>query len=131
MENEEKGLDPAALDELAGLKREMGPFCAEIKKEDLSIELKASSGWIVNIPPLTETWAIWAELLKTWDESAQRVVNYIVKGVIFPCVMRLTDIDNEYIADILTAHERLTERRLAAENAAGDESSGDAAEGAE
>lgn len=113
MENQEKEMfDMSKIEEIAGLKREMGPFSIEVQKDDLSIVMRASSGWMVSVPPLTETWAVWCEMLRSWNEDAQRVINLMVKGVVFPCAMRLIDVDSEYIADIMTAHEKLTERKI-------------------
>lgn len=96
-----------------GLKREMGPFSALVN-ENMSLTVSADSGWSITYPAYSESWAILMSLIDTWGENEVNTVENLIKGIVFPCSMRISDIDPEYVEDIINAHDKLTKRVLEA-----------------
>jgi len=106
--------------------REFGAFAARFDDE-LNIIVESSSGWMVKYPFGNETWAILSNWLDRWDEAAQKSVERFVKVVVFPSSVRLSDIDGEYLEDILMAHSNLNDRNLESGKQAANDDADDAA----
>lgn len=96
-----------------GLKREMGPFSALVN-ENMSITVSVDSGWSITYPAYCETWAFIMMWLEEWSDENKNAMENFIKGVVFPCSMRISDVDAQYVESILDAHDKLTKRVLEA-----------------
>lgn len=94
---------------VVGITREFGSFKAAVN-DDLSIVIVSASGWAVVYPSMSETWAILLDWLKEWTEEYARNMEIFVKILAFPTSVRISDIDEQYIEDIVRAHDSLTDR---------------------
>ena len=100
-----------AVERTRGTKREFGSFTASVD-DDLDIHVRAKYGWEIIYPKGNEMWTYLLYWIDTWDESAQSAIDAFFKGIVFPTAVRLGDIDEEYMRDIVSAHNNLTLRNL-------------------
>lgn len=98
-----------------GIVRKFGPFTLSIE-DDLTLSIVSDTGWAIVIPRMTDIWSILIDWARIWDEDSQRNVEVYVKLLAYPTSMRLPDIDEEYVNDIIRAHESLTERNMSRKN---------------
>lgn len=115
---EEKKEEKTLLDKIFEKAREIGvreldSFSIQFDS-NLNIVIDSVSGWSMTYPMGTEVWALLANWIEVWDESSKMTVENFIKVIVFPTSVRLSDIDLEYIADIIAAHEKLTDRNLKA-----------------
>lgn len=96
---------------MKGKRREFGQFYIAMN-DDLSIEIGNVNGWKIVYDAMTETWVVLSAWLYEWDSNpkAKESVDGFVKAVIFPTSVRLSDIDKQYVDDIVSAHFSLAER---------------------
>lgn len=97
------------LNNTKGIVRKTGPFEAKIE-DDYSVTIVADNGWCMIYPPMNDTWAVFVNLLSSWDESSKETFEAIIKCIIYPVSTRIVDIDKEYLEDIIKAHSELTKR---------------------
>lgn len=99
------------FDKNKNLKREFSPFCAEVL-ENLDINIYSISGWSIIYPAYSETWVYIMSWLDKWDKDNRTSLENFIKGIAFPCSVRLSDVDAKYVDDIINAHTSLTQRVL-------------------
>lgn len=97
------------MSSLVGVKRVFGNFSANITEEG-EVEVSSVNGWKICYPAFTETWAVLANWIDKWDDTSKESFENFIKVIVFPTSMRLIDMDEDYIKDIVTAHINLTDR---------------------
>lgn len=100
-----------AVERTRGIEREFGSFTASIDDE-LNIHVRAKHGWEIIYPKGNEIWTYLLYWLDTWNEGAQSAIEAFFSGLVFPTAVRLGDIDEDYMRDIVSAHNNLTLRNL-------------------
>lgn len=110
----------AIYEKSKGIEREFSPFVAVVQ-DNLDILITSISGFSVIYPAYSATWIFMIKWISSWDESDRTNIENFIKGIVFPCSMRLSDIDSEYFNDIMSAHERLTGRLINKKNNNGQE----------
>lgn len=103
---------------LVDTKREFGSFSLEFTGT-LDVKITAISGWSVTYPYGNETWVILANWADRWDDESIKSIENFIKVLVYPTSVRLLDVDEEYLNDILRAHINLTSRTI--KNGDGDE----------
>lgn len=98
-----------AIERIKGVKREFGNFAAHID-EELNIHVMTRHGWEIIYPKGNEVWMYLLYWIDKWDEDAKGAIEAFFMGIVFPTAVRLGDIDEEYMRDIVSAHNNQTLR---------------------
>lgn len=97
------------LKEIVGKKVQTGNFIAEVK-DDYSVEIRDVSGSFKLVyGKATYAWSAIIYLISE-DEAA---LENLIKIIIYPTVMRIHEVDSEFLEDILKMHNNLNERLIA------------------
>lgn len=107
----EKERTETAARDLIGLRVDFGGFVAEVS-EDLSLYVSDTSGlWHVCYSYGCDAWDVLTYWMINWHvKHSMAAMENFIKLIVFPVSLRIADIDETYLEDIVGAQSRLNDR---------------------
>ena len=107
----EKERTETAAQDLIGLRVDFGGFVAEVA-EDLSLYVSDTSGlWHVCYSYGCDAWDVLTYWMINWHVKYNvAAMENFIKLIVYPVSLRIADIDETYLEDIVGAQSRLNDR---------------------